>query len=217
MNEQFQLDGFEITKDPKFQNKKYGITSELESQFASLFSQCQHPKNNKIIEKLTELIVKYPAVPILKNYLSTVYNNLGNYKKAQEVNEWILKEHPDYLFARLNKANDYIKKGEYEKVPLVLGNALEIKALYPEREVFHLTEVTSYYQTVIRYLLAIENLELAENRLAIMKAIAPNHHHTDEAESFLLPLRLKAEMEKWKDEIKKRTFKQKQRTKRNLN
>jgi hypothetical protein len=204
MKEHFQMYGYEITTDPSFQNKKYGVTPELAGQFENLHKKSLHPGDGKIIEQLTRLIIRYPSVPILKNFLSVAYNNLGNYKKAQEVNNWILAEHPDYLFARLNQAHGYIRNGEYEKVPLVLGEAMEIKMLYPERDVFHLTEVTGFLLAAVRYFTAIENLKLAENRLEILKEIAPDHHDTEQAETFLLPLRLLEGSKRWADEMKQR-------------
>jgi hypothetical protein len=82
----------------------------------------------------------------------------------------------------------------------VLGEAMEIKALYPDRDLFHLAEVTGFYKVCIRYFAAIENLELAENRLKVLKEIAPEHLDTTSAETFLIPLRMKAGMERWKEE-----------------
>jgi hypothetical protein len=42
----------------------------------------------------------------------------------------------------LNQANAFIYDGEPEKVPGVLGELMEIKDLYPERDVFHIEEIT---------------------------------------------------------------------------
>jgi tetratricopeptide (TPR) repeat protein len=204
MNERYKIYGYEITTDSSFQNKKYGITPELASQLDTLASKSKNPRNRKIIDQLTQLILRYPYVPILKNYLSVAYKELGNYEKAKEITKWILTEHPDYLFARINQAHVYIQNGEYEKVPLILGKAMEIKELYPERDVFHLSEVTSFLNAAVRYFVAIENRELAENRLDMMKEIAPEHHETIDAETFLLPLRLKLGMQRWEKELKQR-------------
>ncbi|MBA3283509.1 MAG: hypothetical protein H0U27_00425, partial [Nitrosopumilus sp.] len=99
MKNKFSVSGFQITTDPQFQNKRYGITRELEKQFVRLYNETQDKSNKKIINKLTQLIIEYPTVPILKNYLSIAYNVQGRYEKALEVNHWILSEHPDYLFA----------------------------------------------------------------------------------------------------------------------
>lgn len=204
MTKPFIKSGYHITTDSSFQNKRYGIPPELDKQLELLAVNCQTDKSPKMIERLHQLIEKYPRVPQLKNYLSVAFHTQGNYEKAVEVNDWTLKEHPDYLFARINMAHDCIAKGEVQKVPSLLGHDLELKRLYPEREVFHLTEVTSYLKTVIRYMVAIDNIELAENRLALLKEIAPEHHDTDEAEVYLWPSRLKKSAERFKEENENR-------------
>jgi hypothetical protein len=105
MNTRYLESGCHITTDPKFQNKRYGIPPELEKQLEELGIESRDNATSKTIEKLTQLIVKYPTVPQLKNYLSVAHNAQANYKKAIEANTWALNEHPDYLFARLNAAH----------------------------------------------------------------------------------------------------------------
>ena len=89
----------------------------------------------------------------------------------------------------MNLANEYINERQPQKVPEVLGEDMEIKALYPERDLFHLAEITGFYKVAIRYYAVIENLELAENRLEVLKAISPDHPDTNSAEAYLFPLR----------------------------
>jgi hypothetical protein len=147
-------------------------------------------KDKNIIERLTNLIIQYPNAPQLKNFLSVAYNIRGNRKKAIEINQWALTEHPDYLFGKLNLAISYIDKKEYEKVPEILGDLMELKYLYPDREEFHIGEITGFYKIAVLYFTAIKNLELAENRYQILADFAPEHPDTIDAETFLYALRL---------------------------
>ncbi|HNW91034.1 MAG TPA: DUF1186 domain-containing protein [Bacteroidales bacterium] len=202
MGEQFKISGYNITTDPEFQNKKFGISPELFRQLESLYYESQDKKNKTVVDKLTQLILQYPGVPQLKNYLSAAYKAQGNYQKALEVNQWILAEHPDYLFGLLNQANIFIDNKEFEKVPGVLGEAMEIKQLYPERDLFHLAEITGFLLVCVRYYTAIENLELAENRFDLLKDIAPDHPDTDSALKFICTLRLKTAAGRWLEEQK---------------
>ena len=204
MNERFIKYGYEITTDTTFQNKRYGITPELDRQLERLAIECQDKKNRKIIDELTRLVVKYPMVPMLKNYLSVAYSVQENHKKALEVNRWILAEHPDYLFAKLNQANNLIEEGRLDEVTGILGERMEIKQLYPDRDIFHLAEITGFLKVVIRYFVAVENLELAENRLEMLKQIAPDHHDTEQAELYMISLRLKNVVEQMKSEQEQR-------------
>lgn len=204
MESQFIKVGYNITTDPQFQNKRYSIPPALQKQLESLAIESQKKSTSKLIEKLNQLIIQYPTVPQLKNYLAMAFHVQGNKRKAEEVNIWTLSEHPDYLFARLNTANLHIERSELEKVPEVLGEAFEIKSLYPDRDLFHLTEVTGYLKVVIRYFAAIENVDLAENRLALLTEIAPDHPDTEQAEIFLWPLRLKQAGQRMEEETKNR-------------
>ena len=187
MYSQYKVSGYNITIDPAFQNKRLGNSPELILLFNELFIESQDKKNKKIITKLADLIVKFPQSPQLKNFLSAAYSVQGNFKKAEEINQVILTMHPDYLFAKLNLANQYITEGKLKKVPEVLGAAMEIKELYPDRELFHLAEVSGFYKVAIRYYAAIDDLELAENRFLVLQEIAPMHPDTETAENFLFP------------------------------
>lgn len=204
MYSQYKVSGYNITIDPAFQNKRLENSPELISLFNELFIESQDKKNKKIIPKLTDLILKYPQSPQLKNFLSAAYSVQGNFKKAAELNNRIVTEHPDYLFAKLNLANQYITEGKLKKVPEVLGAAMEIKELYPNRELFHLAEVTGFYKVAIRYYAAINDLELAENRFRVLQEIAPVHPDTETAENFLFPLRIKKNQARWEDEAANR-------------
>jgi hypothetical protein len=204
MESQFIKSGYHITTDPKFQNERYGIPPALEKQLEVLGLESRDKASSKTIAKLTQLIIQYPTVPQLKNYLSVAHNTMGNHKKAIEANHWTLKEHPDYLFARLNAAHVCIENKEFEKVPALLGEVFEIKSLYPERDLFHLSEVTGYLKVAVRYFTAVENLELSENRMQLLRDIAPNHPDTEDAEIFLWPLLMKQAGIRMEEENKNR-------------
>lgn len=190
MENQFSVGEYQITTDPQFQNKRYGVTPELEKQFEKLHHRVKDKNDKKIIDKLNQLIAEYPSIPVLKNYLSVAYNAKKDYQKVFEINHWILTEHPDYLFGIINQANKFIEDNEFDKVPEILGETMEIKALFPDRDVFHLTEITSFYKTVIRYYTAINNEELADNMLEILREIAPDHRDTEQAEIYLYEMRM---------------------------
>ncbi|MDZ4759110.1 MAG: DUF1186 domain-containing protein [Bacteroidota bacterium] len=202
MTDQYIKSGYHITTDPDFQNERYGNVPELRAQFGTLYFEAQDKHDKKIIDKLTNLIFKHPSSPQLKNFLSAAYSFQGKYKAALEVNQRILAEHPDYLFGKLNLANEYIQNREPEKVPSILGETMELKALYPDRELFHLAEVTGFLKTAIRYYTEIEDLEAAEIRLNFLEDIAPYHPDTVSAKEFLVPLLLKKPAGLWDEDEK---------------
>jgi hypothetical protein len=220
MNDRFKEFNYEITTDPHFMDRQNAMTPDLHKIIERLYFEITEKKGNKqVVGKILKLIEKYPKNPQLKNFLSVAYRESGNMEKAMETNHWIVAEHPDYLFGKLNLAAEHWEKGEYEKMPGVLGRLMEIQDLYPDREVFHLSEVTGFNKIAILYFTAINNLEAAESRYEILEKIAPAHPDTVQSHQFLMQARIKAGFERFEEENKKkirvktgpsRTIKQKQ-------
>lgn len=191
MEDRFKHFDYMLTNDPEFMNKRTGITPELFRQMESLHGKALKG-GQKNIDYLIHNIEQYPNVPQLKNYLSTAYMQTGMLEKAFEVNNWIIKEHPDYLYGLLNKAHEYYIKEQYEKIPSLLGNLMEIKELYPERDVFHVGEFLSFNKLAVMYFSVIGNLEAAESRYELMEELAPDHSETESAFNALMAARMKA-------------------------
>lgn len=182
MKNSIDISQITITNDPTILNEKWGITDDLLPITEKLREETLDPNNKKIVEKLLFYIEKYPKVAPLKNFLSIAYNSQGKIELAQQCNDWILAEHPDYLIARLNKVHTLIAKKEYEKIPEILGERLSLFPLFPERKVFHETEIGGYYYLVIKYCCITNNLALAEENLAFLKGLMPHNQQIELSE-----------------------------------
>lgn len=195
--------GYKITTDPNFLDKQNAITPELSSKL-EWFHKLALAGKKSSVQKILDAIEQFPYNPQLKNYLSVLYGQLGDTKKMYDMNRWIISEHPDYLFGKLNLANEYYLKHEFEKMPEILGEAMELKALYPERETFHLNEVVSFLKCAVLYFTATGNIEQAEIRYDIMHELAPDADDTDVAMRQILVARMKAVEERFEEEQKSR-------------
>ncbi len=189
MEEAYNFHGYRITEDSQFVFRLRGIGAELTGELERAAMECQDERNRLILSRLNRLVEEHPEIPMFKNYLSIAYHVRGEHRKAAEINKQLFREHPDYLFARINQANYLIENDETEKVPGVLGETLELKSLYPEREVFHHAELKSFLNVVIRYHAASGDLEPAEEKLDLLKELAPDDYVTEQAETFLFGLR----------------------------
>lgn len=174
------LSGYEITTDPNFLDELNAITPELSSKLEYYHELALDGKKSSI-KKIQKAIERHPKNPQLKNYLSVLYGHIGDTKKMYDVNKWILAEHPNYLFGKLNLANEYYLKDEYDKMPQVLGETMDLKALYPDRNTFHLNEVISFLKCAVLYYTAIGNIDQAEIRYEIMEELAPDAYDTEVA------------------------------------
>lgn len=192
---------YNITTDPQFLDDQNTISPQLTRKLERYHQMALEGKKSSV-PKMLSAIEKYPNNPQLKNYLSVLYGQLNMTQKMYDVNKWIIAEHPDYLFGKLNLANEYYLKQEYEKMPDVLGREMEIKSLYPNRETFHLSEVTSFLKSTILYYTAIENIEQAEERYDILKHIAPDSSDTEMVFQYIFAARMKASHKRYEEEQK---------------
>jgi len=138
-----------------------------------------------MIERLKELIRNYPDVPKLYNYISIAYSNLGDQEKSNYYVEKNYQNNPHYLFAKLNYAEICMAKGDFDKVPEILENKFDIKALYPEREVFHVSEVAGVMGIAGFYFASIGNTEQAKLFYNGLKQLAPGHKYTKRLKRYL--------------------------------
>lgn len=143
------------------------IPDSLKLELGEIYWEMENPKS-KTIDKIQKLIQKYPGNLQLKNYLSSIYAKLGNMEKAWAVNDDILKKHPDYLFAKINKANQYADEGQFEKMLELLGKGFDLQDLYPDRDTFHVSEFLSLQNVAVKYYANTGDFEQANIRLDIM-------------------------------------------------
>ncbi len=195
--------GYTITTDPNFLNDQNAITPELSNKIERYHQMALDGKRSSV-QKLLDAIEQHPGNPQLKNYLSVLYSQLGETQKMYDVNRWIIAEHPNYLFGKLNLANEYYLKQEYDKIPNVLGHEMELQALYPDRDTFHLNEVISFLKCAVLYFTAIGDFDQAEIRYEIMLELAPDMPDTDLAAQYIFIARMKAGQKRFEEEQKSR-------------
>lgn len=192
---------YTITTDLNILNQQNAITPELTDKLER-FHQLALGGKKSSIQKLLDAIEQYPDNPQLKNYLSVLYEQLNETQKMFDVNNWIISEHPNYLYGKLNLANEYYLKQEYDKMPEVLGPELELKALYPYRNIFHINEVISFYKCAVLYFTAIGHILQAKIRYDLMRELAPNAIDTEIAKQQLDAIIMKKAQERHREEQK---------------
>jgi tetratricopeptide (TPR) repeat protein len=154
-----------------------GLPEPVKEQINELYHQAQQqPK--QAIAILLPLIEQYPDLPKLYNFLHVAYQVLGDRANARRIVEETIERFPDYLFGRIGYANDCLERGELDKVSEIFEGKFELKLLYPEREVFHLSEVMNFNTLVARYYLAKGDRTQAEIRYKLLRQLDPEHPHT---------------------------------------
>jgi tetratricopeptide (TPR) repeat protein len=142
-----------------------------------LFEQAQNDPA-PAIERINLLLARYPNHPVLLNWLYAAYNQLHDNINADIIAQRNFEANLGYLFARLNYAAMHLAKGDLAKVDEILDHKYELKLLYPEREVFHVTEVIAMNALMVQYWMRKQKPEAAKGYYRILTQIAPEHPTT---------------------------------------
>lgn len=170
-----RIDGCEITFSKL---RLFDYPDEVDRAIERLNGMLHHSPREAIAE-LEDLIERHPGVPTLRNYLTIAYSAAGDRERAYREIEEAVRRHPDYLFARLNHAELCISRGDLAKAAELLGGpARDLRALYPHRERFHISEYVAFTYTVGRYHLEAGDRAAAERAYERLVAVAPDERST---------------------------------------
>jgi len=153
-------------------------TPELNAQVARL-NHLVNEAPAEAIPELVALIERHPDVPVFYNYLSAAYAGVGDDERVDEVIAENYRRNPDYLFARLNHAEICIQDGNLEGAAEALGGSLDLRALYPHRSQFHVSEVVGFTYAVGLYHLKTGNWEAADACHLRLHRVAPGDRTTE--------------------------------------
>ncbi|MEL7248587.1 MAG: DUF1186 domain-containing protein [Bacteroidota bacterium] len=175
MYDRWRVFGYQITGNPEDADHRFHYSLEVQDVLAK-FHQLIQRGNPKVLPRLVKAIKKYPRVPALRNYLTVYYHNQGNTNKAYDINRQIAEKFPGYLMARVNLAMEYLSREAYNKVPEVLGDELDLQALYPNRKVFHYGEFQAINNAAVPYFLQTKQYEVLRTRLPILTEVLGEDH-----------------------------------------
>jgi tetratricopeptide (TPR) repeat protein len=128
----------------------------------------------RAVRPLLDCIGRFPNYPTLRNYLMVAYQRMGQNRKANEVLKQLVEDHPDYHFGRYSLAMKELEGGHTDRAEEAIGKGLDIRAAYPGRDRFHVSEMRSFY-TVVAFIHARRGeVEAARGVLAAIKVFDPH-------------------------------------------
>jgi uncharacterized protein YecA (UPF0149 family) len=171
---------FAISDSPEIINSLYFVDEHAQKLLQETFRDVNRKKKSAE-GKLYEYIKEYPELPQFKNRLASYYQLSGKREKAKEISLLTLQQHPDYLFGKITLALEYYFENNFDEMLPLLGSRLELDALYPEKKIFHVSEVMNYYKMVALYLNAVDSSAEAWDVIDRMEAACPGHPDIEEA------------------------------------
>ncbi len=170
--ESFKIFSFAVTGDfQETDNPHRNIPQAIVEQMHELHIQSLKG-SPLIIKKLERLIAQYPKVPALYNYLSVAYIAKGNTTKFDKLNEMLIKDYPGYPVSRINQAMRHIMRSEFDKAEALLGNGISLNNFLPNRQIYHISEVVQFYETVVRLFIHKRQFDAVDNHIKLLKEIS---------------------------------------------
>lgn len=169
-----RIDQYSIVYDPMSDEYSDMVPPEIEKEICEkiYFLASENPR--KAIARLNELRIQYPEHPRIYNFLAKAYLHLRDTKKMIEVIEENYRINPDYLFAKINYAEICLQRGDIHKIPIIFDHKFDLKALYPERDKFHVTEAVAFFGVLGIYFLKIHDMAQAKQMLQVVKDLNPD-------------------------------------------
>jgi len=146
---------------------------ELE-EFIQLFEN-SYKDAAGVCDRLELFKEKHPLIPEVDNLLIYVYIKLRKLRKVEDLIKESYEKFPNYLFAKINYADQCLRKGQSKNVPIIFDHKFSLKALFPEKKVFHYSEFRGFMVVMGFYHLAIGKRTQAENYYHSAMRVDPIH------------------------------------------
>jgi tetratricopeptide (TPR) repeat protein len=184
----YEKHGLKITDEPVLTHHDEKITDVIERIYYAI--QDKRNVTPQLISEIERYVALYPDVKSLKNHLYIAYTVTNQNEKAIALLHKTVEQHPDYIFAHLNLANQFYAEKNYQKAAALLRKPYDIRHFETE-EYIHQSAFNSYYTTAIRIELALENLDEAEKIHRLLFDYDPKGKMLKEFGVLILGLRLK--------------------------
>jgi tetratricopeptide (TPR) repeat protein len=180
---------YEITEEPIEEPALARLPESVKKMLGELYNRLLDNPGDTV-PLLQSLRTQYPDVPMIYNYLYVAYDDLGDRANAGRMLEETLERFPNYLFGRIAYANECLDQGQVERVSEILEGKFDLRLLYPERNRFNVSEVTTFSTLMAKYFHRLGDRDRAEMHYEILRRIAPDHPNTRIIGRLLNPSRL---------------------------
>ncbi len=155
---------YEIIDEPmeKIQNPE---AQELHEKGYYAIQEARYREAEEFLRKAHEVA---PDTPTILNNLAISLERQGKKEEAYAIIHDIYKKFPDYSFAQIAIAREYIKKGETEKAVKLLEPLLDKKR-------FHISEYTALCVAQIDRSIKEKQIDAARKWLGMLEEVSPDH------------------------------------------
>lgn len=173
----FKLPPHTITWEQELSHLKESFSEEDLGTFLKLYSLAN--ENPREAKKKVELFMKsHTDHPEVLNLLTFLYIACRKIRKADRLIEENYSKNPNYLFAKINYADLCLRRKKPQIIPEIFNKKLNLRELYPNKKMFHISEYRGFMTLMGFYHLSIGKREAAEGYHYLASRVDPNHPNT---------------------------------------
>lgn len=164
---------YQVSFDAMPEALKSSLSAQELHRYLELLQQIQM-RPRAVYKEVQEFCSKHGDVPEVVNMLT--FAHIQNYRiaEAEKLIETTYLNYPDYLFARVNYADQCIRRKKSAKIKEIFPS-FNLQELYPGKEVYHTSEFRGFLIMMSYYYLSQKNRERALHYFKTAKELEPNH------------------------------------------
>jgi hypothetical protein len=174
--EVYHLMNFEITWDVMPDPARDALPKATRDRMEKIFVLLQK-KPQSVVSELRELAARHPAVHCFTNWLISALRDgtKADQDEALSLCEQMFRDHPGYFFARTTLADMWLDQVDVDKAAALLfvpGHT--ISSLYPDRKVFHISEIRHWAYLSARAKIMLGEPEIAKSYRDMLEELEPD-------------------------------------------
>lgn len=177
---EFLGETYTISFDAMPDTLKEKLQEDELAEYLSLLEAVQcNPRN--VYQRIKDFSALHPDVAEIINLLTFAHIQNRRILEAEKLIEETYLNYPDYFFARVNYADQCIRKKKLEKVTEIFPS-FDLQELYPGKKVYHTSEFRGFLLMAAYYFRACKKIDLALTYFGKAKEIEPHHpsvHYLD--------------------------------------
>lgn len=172
-----KIKGYKITDDIAVLYDIYKVTPQIYRHIEKAEKAALSGKSTGY-DKIARALHKYPRQPFFKDLMIAYYVKREEANNADKMIDRLHREHPEFILGLVGKAMKCYEEMSFERMPEILGENFDLKALAPSRKKFYIDEFTRLQYAAMVYFQSIGETEKAIRRLDFMEEVAPREELT---------------------------------------
>lgn len=170
---EFEGKTYQVSLDAMPNQLKKQLPEKAMGQYLHLLEEVQK-QPRKVYQQIQDFGKEYEDVPEVINLLTFAHIQNHRIVEAENLIKETYERHPEYFFARINYADQCIRKKELSRMPEIFPS-FDLAQLCPERNTFHTSEFRGFLIMAAYYHRAIKQLEKAKAYYEKAKEVQPDH------------------------------------------